>query len=212
MRVSVVRKNLKFVPDSSRVVARYFMNGESRSQKIVAKIMTVDENQVSLNLEHTLREFAGRHRNISRVFLRHCASIQDLIEKMEIDFSALSDDRKMLIGSYCTMEYAIESAAIFNPSIVEDFDQSGLEYGEKRVIISFRATGEGHISSIVFRRGILDKDNNLQVMKMAEMHTSDKYSTRIMQDLPDEFEYGVLKNLVNNLLSDPMIRQERRTA
>lgn len=73
---------------------------------------------------------------------------------MQIDYEAMSLDRKMLIGSYCTMEYAIESAAIFNPSIVEDFDQTGLEAGEKRVIISFRATGEGHISSIVFRRAI----------------------------------------------------------
>jgi hypothetical protein len=118
MRVSVVRKDLKFVPDSSRVVARYFMNGETRTQKMVARIMTLDENQVSLNLEHTLREFAGRHRNISRVFSKHCANIQDLIERMEIDFSALSDDRKMLMGSYFTMEYAIESAAFFNPSIV----------------------------------------------------------------------------------------------
>jgi hypothetical protein len=61
------------------------------------------------------------------------------------------------------MEYAIESAAIFNPSIVEDFDQSNLEKGEKRVIISFRATGEGHISINCFRRGILDINNDLHV-------------------------------------------------
>ena len=236
MRVSVVRKNLKFIPDSSRVVARYFMNGESRTQKMVARIMTLDENQVSLNLEHTLREFAGRHRNISRVFSRHCANIQDLIEKMEIDFSALSDDRKMLIGSYFTMEYAIESAAFFNPSIVEDFDQTFLEKGEKRIIISFRATGEGHISSIVFRRGILDKNNDLQVMKVGdhidkaeithkklynkkrfvkklqEMNIPEKYSTSIMQGLPEKFEYYVLKDAVNKILSDITISSERRNA
>ena len=236
MRVSVVRKNLKFIPDSSRVVARYFMNGESRTQKMVARIMTLDENQVSLNLEHTLREFASRHRNISRVFSKHCANIQDLIEKMEIDFSALSDDRKMLIGSYFTMEYAIESAAFFNPSIVEDFDQTFLEKGEKRIIISFRATGEGHISSIVFRRGILDKNNDLQVMKVGdhidkaeithkklynkkrfvkklqEMHIPEKYSTSIMQGLPEKFEYYVLKDAVNKILGDITISSERRNA
>ena len=131
--------------------------------------MTLDENQVTISLEHTLREFAARHRNISRVFSKHCSNIQGLIEEMEIDFGALSDDRKMLIGSYCTMEYAIESAAFFNPSIVEDFDQAFLEKGEKRIIISFRATGEGHISSIVFRRGILDKNNDLQVMKVGDL-------------------------------------------
>ncbi|GAA6768468.1 hypothetical protein AAFH68_44240 [Flavobacterium sp. CGRL1] len=134
--------------------------------------MTLDEKQVSETLEQTLREFARRHRNISAVFFRHCEKIRPIIEAMQVDYEAMTLNRKMLIGSYCTMEYAIESAAIFNPSIVEDFDQSGLEAGEKRVIISFRATGEGHISSIVFRRGILDRDNNLQIMKIG--HHIDK--------------------------------------
>lgn len=236
MRVSVVRKNLKFVPDSSRVVARYFVNGEHRTKKTVARIMALDENQVSVSLEHTLREFATRHRNISRVFSKHCSNIQGLIEAMEIDFAALSEDRKMLIGSFCTMEYAIESAAFFNPSIVEDFDQSFLEKGEKRIVISFRATGEGHISSIVFRRGILDRNNDLQVMKVGdlidkaeithkklynkkrfvkklqEMNIPEKFSTSIMQGLPEKFEYYVLKDTVNRILSDNTISSERRSA
>lgn len=236
MRVSVIRKNVIFSPDSKRVVARYFINGDQRTKKMVSHIMMLDEKQVVDTLEHTLREFARRHRNISSTFFRHCEKIRGIIEGMQINYDGLSAERKMLIGSYCTMEYAIESAAFFNPSIVEDFDQSGLEMGEKRVIISFRATGEGHISSIVFRRGILDKNNNLHVMKignnidkaeivhktlynkerflikLAEMHTSNKYSAHIMQELPNEFEYAVLKSMVNKALSDPMIRQERRTA
>ncbi|MBF4483534.1 MULTISPECIES: glycoside hydrolase family 130 protein [unclassified Flavobacterium] len=236
MRVSVIRKNIKFTPDSKRVVARYFMNGEERTKQMVSRIMMLDEKQVLETLEQTLREFARRHRNISAIFFRHCEKIKPIIEAMQIDYEAISLDRKMLIGSYCTMEYAIESAAIFNPSIIEDFDQSGLETGEKRVIISFRATGEGHISSIVFRRGILDKDNNLLVMKighnidkaeiehktlfnkerfllkLSEMHTQDKYIVQIMQDLPDEFEFAILKSMVNTALGDPSIRQERRTA
>jgi predicted GH43/DUF377 family glycosyl hydrolase len=236
MRVSVIRKDIKFTPDSKRVVARFFVNGDERTQQMVARIMVLDEKQVLETLEQTLREFARRHRNISSIFFKHCEKIRPLIEAMQINYEAISLDRKMLIGAYCTMEYAIESAAIFNPSIVEDFDQSGLEVGEKRVIISFRATGEGHISSIVFRRGILDKNNNLQVMKighhidkaeimhksffnkerflmkLSEMHTQDKYITQIMQDLPDEFEYAVLKNIVNTGLSDPAIREERRIA
>lgn len=236
MRVSVIRKNIKFTPDSKRVVARYFMNGDERTQQMVIRIMMLDEKQVSDTLEQTLREFARRHRNISAIFFRHCEKIRPLIEAMQIDYEGMSLNRKMLIGSYCTMEYAIESAAIFNPSIVEDFDQSGLEAGEKRVIISFRATGEGHISSIVFRRGILDKNNDLHIMKignqidkadidhkalfnkarfltkLSEMHTQDKYIEQIMQDLPDEFEFVVLKNIVNTALHDPSIRQERRIA
>lgn len=236
MRVPIIRKNIKFTPDSKRVVARYFMNGEERTQQMIGRIMTLDDHQVLQTLEQTLREFARRHRNISSIFIKHCEKVRPIIEAMQIDYEALSNDRKLLIGSFCTMEYAIESAAIFNPSIIEDFDQSGLEAGAKRVIISFRATGEGHISSIVFRRGILDKDNNLQIMKngnnidkaeiehkslynkerfllkLSEMHTQDKYITQIMQDLPDEFEYAVLKGMVKDALQDPLIRQERRTA
>lgn len=236
MRVPVIRKNIKFLPDCSRVVARYFMNGDPRTQKMVSHIMVLSEKQVQETLEHTLREFARRHRNISQTFFRHCEKIRGLIEAMQINYDQLSDERKMLIGSYCTMEYAIESAAFFNPSMVEDFDQSDLQNGEKRIIISFRATGEGHISSIVFRRGVLDKNNDLQVMKignnidkaevvhktlydkgrflvkLAEMHTSDQYSAQIMGELPDQFEYSALKNILNIALSDHTILQERRTA
>ncbi|SDH33204.1 Predicted glycosyl hydrolase, GH43/DUF377 family [Flavobacterium omnivorum] len=236
MRVPVIRKNIKFLPDCSRVVARYFMNGDSRTQKMVSHIIVLSEKQVQETLEHILRQFARRHRNISQTFFRHCEKIRGLIEAMQINYDQLSDERKMLIGSYCTMEYSIESAAFFNPSMVEDFDQSDLQNGEKRIIISFRATGEGHISSIVFRRGILDKNNDLQVMKignnidkaevvhktlyskerflvkLAEMHTSDQYSAQIMGELPDQFEYFALKNILNKALSDQRILQERRTA
>ena len=236
MRVPVIRKNILFTPDSKRVVTRYFMNGNERTKTMISRIMLLSDKQVIETLEQTLREFARRHRNISKVFFAHCKKIKGLIEEMQINFDDLSQDRKMLIGSYCTMEYSIESAAFFNPSIVEDFDQSDLESGEKRVIISFRATGEGHISSIVFRRGILDKNNDLRVMnvgknidkaeivnkvfynkqrflnKLEEMNTSYKYIECIMHDLPEEFEYVVLKDLVNIALADSTIRQERRTA
>jgi len=236
MRVSVLRKNIRFTPDSSRVVARYFMNGDQRTQKMVSRIMALDEKQVLHTLEHTLREFASRHRNISRVFLKHSSNIQGIIEGMQVNYHDLSEERKMLIGSYCTMEYAIESAAFFNPSIIEDLDQLYLEKGEKRIIISFRATGEGHISSIVFRRAILDKNNDMQVMKVGdyidkaeishkklynkkrfvkkleEMRIDDKYSTSIMQDLPDKFEYDSLKHAVGRLLGDNTISAERRMA
>ncbi|SHG30739.1 Predicted glycosyl hydrolase, GH43/DUF377 family [Flavobacterium micromati] len=236
MQVPIIRKNVVFTPDSKRVVTRYFMNGKQRTQKMVSHIMTLDEKKVKSTLEQTLREFARRHRNITKVFYKHCEKIRGIIEDMQIDYANLSDERKMLIGSYCTMEYSIESAAFFNPSIVEDFDQSDLEAGEKRVIISFRATGEGHISSIVFRRGILDKNNDLRVMKIGknidkaevghktfynkqrfikkleEMHTADKYLSCIMQELPEEFEFLVLKDLVNKALASTTIRQEKRTA
>ena len=236
MRVSVTRKKIQFLPDSTRVVARYFMNGEQRTIELVGRLQAIDDVQVNQMLETTLREFARRHRNISRIFLKHCANIQGIIENMGIDYATLSDDRKMLIGSYLTMEYSIESAAFFNPSMFEDMDQSNLNDGEKRVIISFRATGEGHISSLVFRRGILDKNNDLSMMpvgkhvdkaevihkklydktrfikRMKQMNIPAKYSKTIMDGLTDHFEYFTLKESVDNILSNKPISQERRMA
>jgi len=236
MRVSVTRKSTKFTPDSSRVVARFFMNGDERTEKIVSRLMALDEKQVNHTLEHTLREFAGRHRNISRVFFKHCDNIQGIIEGMQINYDNLSDERKMLIGSYCTMEYSIESAAFFNPSIIEDFDQLYLKKGDRRVILSFRATGEGHISSIVFRRGVLDENNDLQVMKIGnhvdkaeivqkklynkkrfvskleEMNIPKKYSSSIMKDLSGKFEYYALKQGVSKVLNENKISAERQRA
>lgn len=235
MKVSVTRKNLKFLPDSSRVVARYFNSGDERTRELVGRILMMSNQQVTHTLEQINRGFARRHRNISAVFYKHFENIRPIIDLMQINSADLSEERKLLIGSYLTMEYSIESSAFFNPSIVEDFDQSSLEAGEKRVVISFRATGEGHVSSIVFRRGILDKDNNLRMMrigddiekaeilhkmmfnkkrimsKLAEMHTLDIYSS-IMCDLPDVFEYSAFKDVLNLELSNSSISKERKEA
>ncbi|WP_339715361.1 glycoside hydrolase family 130 protein [uncultured Kriegella sp.] len=226
MRLPVTRKNLKFLPDSSRVVARFFNNGEERTGNLVKRLMTLDDDAVARELDHTLREFVGRHRNISQIFLAHYENHRGLLERMELDDSHLSKERKLLIGSYSTMEYSIESAAIFNPSIIEDFNQSFLAKGEQRVVISFRATGEGHLSSIVFRRGILDANNDLKMMKvrnhidlpkivqkksydkgrfvqkLREMKISKQYSSVIMENLPDHFEYHQLRNSVDKVLSN----------
>ncbi len=236
MRIPVTRKSFKITPDASRVVARFFDNGEKRTKALIGRILAMTEEEVNNELEHTLREFTGRHRNISQIFFKHCGNFRDVMESMGIDYSKLSDKFKLLIGSYSTMEYSIESAALFNPSIVEDFDQSFLHKGEKRVILSLRATGEGHLSSIVFRRGILDKDNNLRIMrvrnhidmatigkkksynkkrfiqKMYEMQIPEKYSAAIMEQLPAKFEYHQLKNAVEQLLTGNKISVERKLA
>ncbi len=235
MRISVNRKEIKFLPDSSRVVARFFNNGEVRMHALLERIWKLDEIEVKKELEHVFREFAGRHRNLSQIFLGHYEKLRGFMEAVGNDHKQISNERKMLIGSYGTMEYSIESAALFNPSIIEDFDQSFLEKGEKRVIISLRATGEGHLSSIVFRRGVLDKNNNLQinkvrnhidmpiigqkksydkarfVQKLREMQIPEAYSSAITDVLPNKFEYQLLKDAVGKVL-DKGIGSDRRTA
>jgi len=122
------------------------------------------EEAAALSLNHVLRDFSGRHRNISKIFQKHFDRTRDIMNGKNGDLNGLSVPKKLLIGAFFSSEYSIESAAFFNPSMVEHPDQTGLQDKQKRVIISFRATGEGHISSIAFRGGILDSKNNLELM------------------------------------------------
>jgi len=169
MQIAVTRKKFTFSPDSSRVIARFLFLNDERSADIIRKVLAMPDKEVNVAMSQLLRGYSRRHRNISRIFEKHFAKLSPIFEKIEVSEEDLSPTQKSLIGSYFTMEYSIESAAFFNPSIVEDPDQSELRSDEKRVIFSFRATGEGHISSVVFRAGILDKNNNLTIEPVGKM-------------------------------------------
>ncbi len=232
MAVPIVRKPLFFKPDHSRVVARFFNSGETRTINLLKRIMTLNDAEVKHELEAIFKEFVERHRNISDIFLKHADKCCTVLEENGFNYKDLSLERKLLLGSYSTMEYSVESAALFNPSIVEDFDQTFLAEGEKRVIISFRATGEGHLSSIVFRRGILDASNDLKMIpvhkhldlpiiskkksynkmrfmkKMLEMGIPEEYSAPIMATFPNRFEHADLKEAVTRMLT--LVQDEQR--
>lgn len=236
MAIKIQRKPLKFIPDAKRVVTRFFNNGDERTKQLIRRILDFSEDKVEQKLSKTLREFKGRHRNLQKIFKFHCGHFEGLINNMGIEYDQLTDNQKMLIGSYSTMEYSIESAALFNPSMIEDLDQSFLKEGEKRVIISFRATGEGHLSSIVFRKAILDKNNKLHVLKvkkhidlpeigtkmsydkhrfvekMQEIKIPVNYIHEIMDPLPDRFDYYDLKMAVQKLLKENTIDDGKRIA
>ncbi|MDX2441728.1 MAG: glycoside hydrolase family 130 protein [Desulfobacterales bacterium] len=163
MTLTVNRLPNKFYPDPTRVIARFYMPGaEDRANTIIKRILDLSKQEVDLTLNQVLKDFSKRHRNISKIFENH---YDNLCHVLGLDFNvspdSLSLERRLLIGSYFTSEYAIEAAAFFNPSIVEDPDQGNLEEGQKRVIVSFRAIGEGHISSIVFRSGVITPNNEL---------------------------------------------------
>jgi len=182
----------------------------------------MSEEQTQSALNQVLRGYAKRHRNISMIFDKHFNKLQHLLDEIEINPDNLNQMQKALIGSYFTMEYSIESAAIFNPSIVEDPYQEELGPGEKRVVFSFRATGEGHISSIIFRSAVIDKDNNLIVEPVGNMLAEAERIKRyvydknlfikdldelrdfnnqtsplfVLEKLNDHFTYGELKKAV----------------
>ena len=161
MQVKVTRKDMKFIPDPTRVIARFTSYSESNDIRIIKNVLSMSEQDVDIAVNQVLRGYAKRHRNISNIFEKHFKKLKNSFEIENIIPDSLNQNRRLLIGSYFTMEYSIESAAYFNPSIVEHPDQTELHPDEKRIIMSFRATGEGHISSIVFRSGVLDKNNDM---------------------------------------------------
>ena len=220
MRLTIERKPVKVSPDTTRVIARYFFNGEERAVELIRKILELDKEQVFSLISPLLQDFSKRHRNITRKLLNNCEKVKRYIVKAGGDYAKLDEDCKLLIGSYFTHEYSIESGAFFNPSIVPDPDQTNLEEGQLRVIISFRAVGEGHVSSVVFRRAIIDRNNDINVLdasnyideaekihnvvyqkrlflkKAQEADINDEFLNSVTEKLGDRFDYDELKALV----------------
>ena len=149
-------------PDQSRVLLRSFSpGGPERMGRIISRIMSLPEDRVRLLLAEICAEFSKRHQHIRNLFLERFEQVRDLLPAAE----ELAEERRLLIGSYFLAEYSLESAALFNPSIVPHPDQTGLPTGALRFILSLRATGEGHISSLTFRTGIIHPDHQIEVFR-----------------------------------------------
>jgi len=159
---------------SAKAVIALFLNlpGESRASNLVQRVKSLTENEVRNCLEKLTSDFAGRHRNIRQIFLDHLARIEG---DPDFNLSLFTEERKLLLGAFFTKEYSIQAAALFNPSIVPHPDQEGLKSGELRFVMSLRATGEGHISSIVFQTGIFDKQGKII------LDPPSKYFTRLLR-------------------------------
>ena len=154
------QRNLLLRPDSRRSFFRPFMpETEERVMKIVARVMTLSEREVAREVNRIMRDFGSRHPHLRELLLRHFESIKDYL----LGDRPLTEERRLLLGAYFTQEYALEAAALFNPSIVPHPNQEGVPRGALRFILSLRATGEGHLSSIVFRTGIVRADGTVEV-------------------------------------------------
>ena len=136
MQVTVNKKDIKFYPDASRKIARFLYTGDKRAISTIRSVLEMSENLASQTLSAILRDYSLRHRNISKIFEKHFNKIAHLLKQLNIEPDSLDISQKILIGSYFTMEYSIESAAFFNPSIIEHPDQSEIGKNEKRVIIT----------------------------------------------------------------------------
>jgi predicted GH43/DUF377 family glycosyl hydrolase len=157
--LAVKRLPVAFQSDKRRVITRFFdAGGPSRIQRIVQRVAQLSDAEVARLLEEVFQRFRTRHGNIASIFEQHYHNAMAAIGAS----TTAETNRRLLIGSYFTMEYSIESAALFNPSIVPHIDQRNLPEGAVRFIMSLRATGEGHVSSIVFRTGVIYSDHEVQ--------------------------------------------------
>ncbi len=162
--MNVRRTGIVLRPDASRILVRRFEPGDPvRSTKIIARILAMPEEAVCAEAERVQAEFHGRHRGIEQFFAMRFEEMRPfLVTDVEV-----SPERRLLIGAYFTQEYSLESAALFNPSIVWHPDQANVPEGARRFILSLRATGEGHISSITFRCGLLHADARIELDPIA---------------------------------------------
>jgi predicted GH43/DUF377 family glycosyl hydrolase len=213
--MQINRTGIVLSPNKNRVVLRAFQPpGDERIFRVIARVCTLAEDEVDQQVAQVLKDFHDRHQTPKRFFEQRFESLR----KYMLTDIPLSENRRLLIGAYFTQEYALESAALFNPSIVPHPDQSNLSAGELRFVMSLRAVGEGHISSIVFRSGVIRNDlqikvdepscyvttprlvpdsrydNDLFHRKLAELGLSTPFVNEVLGGLPESFTLGELES------------------
>src|SRR5262245_60312517 len=226
--MDVKRTGIVLKPSNSRVVIRPFeVASENRIEKILARVSSLPEREVECLLEKVMREFRERHQRTREFFLHRFEQVR----KHLLTDQPISESRRLLIGSYFTQEYALESAALFNPSMVWHPDQSGLPAGSRRFILSLRATGEGHISSVPFRSGVIDAENRIRMdeptrfvaapdlvpnalyekalfhRKLTELGVNGTLTDKVMAALGDHFTLDDLGHTLRHVLRHNRARQ-----
>lgn len=162
--IHITKTTIALRPDQSRVLIRPFQPGDrQRTRSVVDRLLALPESAAPGLLDEVMAEFSTRHQDIEGFFRDRFEQVRHYVS-LEGD---LSEARKQLIGAYFTTEFSLESAALFNPSIVPHPDQTGVAEGGLRFILSLRATGEGHLSSITFRSGTIHPDGRIEVLPAA---------------------------------------------
>ncbi len=213
----VTRLAVHLAADPRRVLARPFIpGGSSRIHEILERMLALTDAQVATLLSTVLLDYRPRHKDIRAVFRQNCAAALALLER-RVEWS---EDRRLLAGAYFTCEYSLESAALFNPSMVPHPDQNGVPAGAARFIMSLRACGEGHISSIEFRTGTVDAASDVKldpitrfaltaralddtryhkptyVLKLIEMAADPQWTEPVLAQLDDEFTMTDLRDAI----------------
>lgn len=226
------RKPIVINANIGRVITRpYIPHTEERIYNIITRVLNLEEEEISTLLENVMHEFSHRHRYFKETLMRNFKSMS----KHMSDIDKLSEQRQLLIGSYFTAEYSVEAAALFNPSMVEVPVLETDPEGSCRFIMSFRAVGEGHLSSIEFRSGIIDSNNDIYFdplsnyvrtprfhtdsgydrelfwSKLKSMGASPKVIKWLLCDLPEEFTFNELEEKISEHYTGNHIRADDKT-
>lgn len=232
MSLKATRTGIVLRPDPTRVLFRPFeLGSNTRLLKIIARVSSLTEDEVQSKLQEVINEFGSRHYKLERFFQKRFEQIKPHLLTDE----PLTMDRKLLLGAYFTMEYSLESAALFNPSMIWHPDQTNVPPGYKRFILSLRATGEGHISSISFRMGYIDEASKIVLRKpsryvtspeivpnhlfnkgqferkLYELRLTNTISERIMLSLGDEFSLAELETAAKRITTQYRYNAEYET-
>ena len=218
----------RLLHDPSRVIAKPYLPGEeisadssNRADLLMARILALPEEEVSEVLGDTLVRFGARHHRFEELLEHHFSLVAHRVHG-----AALSRARRLLIGAYFTNEYSVEGAALFNPSLVPAPDQTGVKAGDLRFVMSLRAVGEGHISSIEFRSGVIDAAGDLTFdslgprlvtgerappasydkaqfrAKLAELGAGSELAWGVIDPLPESFTAAELEQAIAALERD----------
>ena len=211
--VPVTRSQVCLLPDPKRVISKPFMSsgdvypdGRNRAQHIMGRVLSLPEATVATMLTDTYERFSSRHIDLTSVLEQRFVAVSHYIEHP----AELSLERRRLIGAYFTHEYSIDAAALSNPSMVRAPSQDGIASGSLRFIMSLRSIGEGHISSIQFRSGVIDAQGQIALdevskyartamhrpptyekatfrAKLTELDSYDETAERVLESLPEHF-------------------------
>lgn len=194
------RQELGLYPDPARVVVRPFRPAteprelnpveKGRVEHIIDRVLRLNPRAAEEKLDEVLEDFEGRHRRLMDLFDERTTRMQETLHLHH----SLTEVQRCLIGAYFLHEYSFEASALFNPSIVPDPDQSNVPEGGCRFVLSLRAVGEGHISSITFRSGIVAADGSISLEPTTGLASTPDIQSHLTRDDGDEveliFNYG----------------------
>ncbi len=184
MSVAVEHLPLSLKPDPGRVIMRFFGAGNvNRARDIINRVLDYSEADVEGLVAGLAADFGAKHPGLEDAFAEHYEMVRPNVPEAR----ELSRPRQLLLGACFTMEYALESVALFNPSIVPALSQEGVSPGSVRFVMSLRATGEGHVSSIIFRLGMLDEQGNI------ELEPPEAQGRPLKASVPDEFRKDAIQ-------------------